>query len=135
MSGHINVMLVLQSCTDTLHILPSSSSETFPSSSDGACNLNNTEFEEDGDLEEVFVAVNKEADKSIKQENIPEDITSPDINSEPDEVSYLCIYLLLDILYQCPEMSFFFLVISVFKQLLCWEGKYFAVIVSVWGGG
>jgi hypothetical protein len=87
--GHINVMFVLQSCTDTLHILPSPSSETFPSSSDGACNLNNTEVEEDGDvIEEVFIAINKEADKGIKQEEIPEDITFPDIKPEPDEVRF-----------------------------------------------
>ena len=86
---HINVMLVLQSCTDSLHILPSSSSETCPTSSDGACNCNNMEVEEDGDvIEEVFIAVNKEADKGIKQEEIPEDTTFPDIKSEPDEVRF-----------------------------------------------
>ena len=61
--GHIKVMLVLQSCTDSLHILLSSNGETFPSSSDRACNLH--------------------------------------ISSEPDEVSYLCVYLLLDTFYQC----------------------------------
>jgi len=31
--GHINVMLVLQSCSDSLHILPSSSSDTYATSS------------------------------------------------------------------------------------------------------
>ena len=58
-------------------------------------------------IEESFVAVNKEADIGIKQEEIPEDITFPDIKAEPDKVSYVCICLLLDTFYQCPEMSFF----------------------------
>jgi len=105
--GHIHVMLVLQSCTDPLHILPSSNGEK--SSSDGACNLNNMEVEEDGDvIEEVFIAINKEADKSIKQAEIPEDITLPGIKSKPDEVSYLCIYLLLGTFYQNRKISFLF---------------------------
>ena len=63
-------------------------------------------------IEESFIAINKEADIGIKQEEVPEDITSPDIKAEQDEVSYVCIYLLLDTLYQCPEMSFYFM--SVF---------------------
>ena len=94
--GHINVMLVLQSCTDPLHILPSSSSETFPTSSDGACNFSNIEVEEDMDVkEEGFKAIKEEVDIGIKQEEVPEDITSY-IKSEPDEVSYVCVCLLLD---------------------------------------
>ena len=40
-------MLVLQSYTDSLQVLPGSSGETFPTSSDGACNFNNTEVQED----------------------------------------------------------------------------------------
>ena len=93
--GHINVMLVLQSCTDSLQVLPGSSSETFPTSSDGACNFNNTEVEEDiVVLEERFIATNEEAAVRIKEEEIPEDINFPDIKSEPDVVSYVCICLL-----------------------------------------
>ena len=43
--------------------------------------------EEDVDvIEESFMAVNKEVDIGIKQEEIPEDMTFPDIKSEPDEV-------------------------------------------------
>ena len=87
--GHINVMLVLQSCTDPLQVLPGSSSETFRSSSDGVCNFNNMEVEEDEDvIEEGFFTINKEVDKDIKQEEIPEAITFPDIKSEPDKVSF-----------------------------------------------
>jgi len=41
-----NVMLVLQSCTDPLQILPGSSCGTFPSSSDGAYGVGNVNFEE-----------------------------------------------------------------------------------------
>jgi hypothetical protein len=101
-------MLVLQSCTDSLQILPVSSGESRASSSDGGCNFSNIEVEEDVDvIEEGFIAVNGEADISIKQEEIPEDINFPDIKAEPDEVSYVCVCLLLDTFYQCPAMSFF----------------------------
>jgi hypothetical protein len=90
--GPIIVMLVLQSCADSLHIQPGCSGESHATSSDGACNFSNIEFEEDVDLrEEGFIAVNEEADIGIKQEEIPEDINFPDIKSEPDEVSYLCV--------------------------------------------
>jgi len=106
MTGHMNVVLVLQSCTDPLYILPGSSSEMFPTSSDGTYDVSNTELEQDMVvIEEGFIAINKEADISIKKEEIPEDITSLDIKSEPDEVSYVCICLLLGTFYQCPEMS------------------------------
>jgi len=100
-------MLVLQSNSDPLHILPGSSSETN-ATSDGVCNFSNTEVEEDVDvIEEVFISVNEEVDRGIKQEEIPGDITFPDIKSEPDEVSYVCICVLLDTFYQCPGISVF----------------------------
>jgi hypothetical protein len=87
-------MLVLQSCTDSLHILPGSSCDSHATSSDGACNFRNVEVEEDIDLkEEGFMAINEEADIRIKQEEIPEDITFSDIKAEPDEVSYVCMFL------------------------------------------
>jgi hypothetical protein len=90
--GHINVMLVLQSCTDSLHNLPGLSSESHATSSDGASNYSNIEVEEDVDFkEEGFIAMKEEADISIKQENIPEDKNFPDIKSEPDEVSCVCV--------------------------------------------
>jgi len=93
--GHINVMLVLQSSTDSLQVLPGSSSETFPASSDGTCNFSNTEVEEDVVvIEEGFTAINEEAAVHIKQEQIPQDINFPDIKSEPDEVSYVCVCVL-----------------------------------------
>jgi hypothetical protein len=85
-------VVVLQSHTDSLRILPTSSSETFPTSSDGTYDIGNMNVEEEVDvIEEIFTAVNKEADIGIKQEEIPENITFPDIKSEPDEVSYVCV--------------------------------------------
>jgi len=85
-------MLVLQSCTDSLHVLPGSSSETFPTPSDGTCDVSNTTVQQDVVvIEECFIAVNEEAPTGIKQEEIPEDISFPDIKTEPDEVSYMCV--------------------------------------------
>jgi hypothetical protein len=93
---------VLQSCTDSLQVLPCSSNETYATSSDGACNISNIKVEEDiVIIEEGFITINKESDIGIKQEEIPEDITFPDIKAEPDEVSYVCICLLLDTFYHC----------------------------------
>jgi len=99
--GHINVMLVLQSSTDCPHILPGSSGESHATSSDGVCNFSNIEADKDVDVkEECFIAVNEEAAIGIKQEEIPEDITFPDIKAEPDDVSYVCVCLLLDTFYR-----------------------------------
>ena len=106
--GHINIMLVLQSNTDSQQVLPGSSSETFLSS-DGACNFSNVEFEEDVVVkEEDFIAIKEEVDIGIKQEEFLEDIAFPEIKSEPDEVSYVCVCLLLDTFYKCPVMSVVF---------------------------
>jgi hypothetical protein len=103
--GH-NFMLVLQSCTDSLQDMPGSSSQTLPASSDGACNFSNMEFEEDVDVkEEGFVAIKEELALSIKEEEVPEAITFPKIKCEPDEVSYVCVCLLLDTYFQCPAVS------------------------------
>jgi hypothetical protein len=82
-------MLVLQSSRDPLKFLPGSSSESLSKSSDGACNFSNMEVEED---------------ISIKQKEVPEDKSFPDIRSEPDDVSYVCVCLLLDTFYHCPKM-------------------------------
>jgi len=98
--GYINVMLVLQSCSDSLHILPSTSSDTNAPCG-GVCNLSNVEFEDDVNvIEELFISINEEVDRGIKQEEIPGDIIFPDIKSEPDEVSYFCLCMLLDTFYR-----------------------------------
>ena len=92
MTGHINVTLVLQSCTDSLRILHCSSTETFPTSSDDTYDIGNVKVEVDVDvIEESFMAINKHEEVGIKQEEITKDITFPDINSEPDEVSCVCV--------------------------------------------
>jgi len=49
--GHINVMLVLQSCSDSLRILPSTSSETYAASPDCACHIGNMKVVEDLDMQ------------------------------------------------------------------------------------
>jgi len=108
-------MLVLQSCTDSLQILPGSSVESHATSCDGACNCNNIEVEEDIDVkEEGFIAVNEEVDIGIKQKEIPEDVTFPDIKSERDEVSYVCMSVIRHILPMAANVCFL-------KKLLCWE--------------
>jgi hypothetical protein len=138
--GHINVILVLQSCTDSLQVLPGSSIGPFPTSSDGTFDVGNIKIEEDVDvIEESVIAINKEADIGIKQEKSPEAITFPDIKAEPDEVSYVFVCVLLDTFYQCPEMSFFFM--SVFlanwKKLSLLGMKMFCCnfFFQMWGRG
>ena len=115
-------MLVLQSCTDSLHILPGSSGESHATPSDGVCNFSNIEFEEDIDLkEESFIAINEEGDTGIKQEDIPEDRNFPDMMAEPDEVSYVCLFvyvcLLLDTIYQCTAISLVYCDINISGHL------------------
>jgi len=101
-TGHINVMLVLQSCTDSLQVLPGSSSETSPTPSDGTCDVSNTAVQQDiVVVEEHSIALNEEAPIGIKQEEIPEDILFPDIKAETQKV---CVCLLSDTFYHCPEM-------------------------------
>jgi hypothetical protein len=60
-------------------------------------------------IEEVFITVNEEVDIGIKQEEIPEDISFPDVKTEPNEVSYvcLCVYvcLLVDTYYHCQARN------------------------------
>jgi len=92
--SHINVMLVLQSCTDPLQVLPGLSSETFPTSSDGTYDVSNIEVEKDVVvIDEGFIAINKVAAVPIKPGEILGDINFPGIKPEPDEVSYVCICL------------------------------------------
>jgi len=121
--GHINVMLVLQNCTDSQQVLPGSSSETFPTPSDGTRDVSNTAVQQDVVVvEERFIAVNEEAPIGIKQEEIPEDISFPDIKAEPEKVC-VCVSVIRHILPLCGNVSCFCDVsISChMKQLHCWE--------------
>jgi len=121
--GHINIVLVFQSCTDFLHILPSLSSQTN-ATSHGVCNFSNIDVEQDVDeVEEVFVSVNEVVDRGINQEEIPGDTTLRDINSEPDEVSYICMCL-IGTFYECLGIIVLFCFVCIsskFKQCQCWE--------------
>jgi len=121
-TGHINVMLVLHSCTDSLQILPGSSNEMFPSS-DGTCDVSNTAVQQDAVVvEEGFMVLNEEAPIGIKQEEIPEDMFFPDIKTEPNEVSYVCVSVIRHILPVFRNVDLFDISISgQFKQLHCWE--------------
>ena len=68
MKGYINVMLVLQSCTDPLHIPPSSSSDTYGILSDCAYHVGNMKVEEDLDMqEEEEVNVKTETGTGIEE--------------------------------------------------------------------
>jgi hypothetical protein len=117
--GHINVILVLQSCTDSLQFLPSSSSETFPTSSDGARNFSNIEVEEDVDVKgDGFIAISEELHVGIKQEDIPEDENLPDVTSETYEVSYVCMYLIRHILPLSRNITCNFSNISVEEDVV-----------------
>ena len=61
--GHINVMLVLQSCTDSPQVMAGSSCETLPTSSDGTYDIANIKFENDLDIKE-------EEEVNVKTENV-----------------------------------------------------------------
>ena len=63
--GHINVVLVLQSCSDSLHILPSSSSDTNAASSDCAYHIGNMKGAEDLDMQGAEGKVNVKTEKGI----------------------------------------------------------------------
>jgi hypothetical protein len=68
MTGYSNVMLVLQSSTDPLHIPPGSSSDTYTASSDCAYHVGNVKFEGDLDMQEEEGKVNVKTEKGIGSE-------------------------------------------------------------------
>ena len=96
MTGYINVMLVLQSCTDPLHIPPSSSSDTCGTSSDCAYHVGNIKVEEDLDmreLEEVNVKTEKDVGSEEEEsvgikdvEGICSEEEEEDIDSKEEDV-------------------------------------------------
>ena len=65
--GHINVMVVLQSCTDSLQVMADSPTETYPTSSDGTFDVGNIKVEEDLDMQEEE-EVNVKTEKGISSE-------------------------------------------------------------------
>ena len=114
--GHINIMLVLQSRID--------SSESHATSSGGACNSSNIDIEEDIDVvEDGFIGVNEEAVTGIIEEEIAEAINFPDIKSEPNEVSYVCMSVIRHILPVSSNVGGFcdVSISGHFKRLHIWE--------------
>ena len=67
-SSYANVMLVLQSCSDSLHILPSPSSDTCATSSDCAYHIGNVKGEEDLDMQGTEEEVTVKTEKDICSE-------------------------------------------------------------------
>ena len=65
---YINVVFVLQSCTDSLHILPGSSSDTCATSSDCACHICNMKVEKDLDMQGEEGEVNVKTEENIHSE-------------------------------------------------------------------
>ena len=68
MTGYINVMLVLQSCTNPLHIPLSTSSDTYGTLSDCAYHGGNMKVEKDLDMQEEEREVNVKTEKGIGSE-------------------------------------------------------------------
>jgi hypothetical protein len=68
MTGYVNVMLVLQSCSDSLHILTGSSSDTNTTSSDCAYHVGNVNFDEHLHVQEEEGEVNVKTEKDICSE-------------------------------------------------------------------
>ena len=63
--GYINIMLVLQSCSDPLHIVPGASSDTNAVSSDCAYHVGNMKVEVDLDMQVDEEEVNVKTEKGI----------------------------------------------------------------------
>ena len=120
-------MLVLQSCTDSLQVMAGSSTDTIRTSSDSTYGVGHVKVEENVDvIEESLIFIKEEEDIGIKQEEIPEDIPFPGIKSEPNEVSCVCVCLLLDILLLSRNVSCF-CDVSIYgrlQRLICLEWKW-----------
>jgi hypothetical protein len=78
-------MFVLQSCTDPLQVLPGSSNETFPTSSDGTLDVGKIKVEKDIDMPE-FEEVNVKTEVIFSEEEECIDIKEEeDICTEEEE--------------------------------------------------
>jgi hypothetical protein len=64
----VKEMFSVSSCTDPLHILPGSSSDTYATSSDCAYHVGNVRDEEDMDMQEEEGEVNVKTEKDIGSE-------------------------------------------------------------------
>ena len=68
MTRYVNVMLVLQNCSDTPHILTGSSSDTNATSYDCAYHVGNVKFEEHWHVQEEEREANVKTEKDIGSE-------------------------------------------------------------------
>ena len=64
----MNVMLVVQSCTNSLTVMAGSSTEALPTSSDGTMDIGNIKVEEDLDMPEEEEEMNVKTEKGIGSE-------------------------------------------------------------------
>jgi hypothetical protein len=91
--GH-NVVLVLQSCTDSLKVLPSSFSDTFPPSSDGTYIVRDVKVENNVDVKKEQ---EEEEDVNVKAEYIhSEEETRINITDECIDIKNECIDIKLE---------------------------------------
>jgi hypothetical protein len=88
MTGYINVMLILQSCTDPLHIPPGSSGDTYGTLSDCAYRVGNMKVEEDLDMggEEEELNVKTEEGIGSEEEECIDIENEEDIYSEKEDI-------------------------------------------------
>ena len=83
---NINVVVVVQRCTDSLQVLPGLSSEIFPTSSDCTYDIGNMKVEEDIDVQEEEEEVNVKTEKVIvSEEEECIDVKEEDIDTEEEE--------------------------------------------------
>ena len=74
MTGHINIMLVLQSCTDSLTVMAGSSGETSPLFSDGTYDVGNIKLEVHIDIKEETFPTSSDGTNDIGHIKVEEDI-------------------------------------------------------------
>ena len=86
MTGYFNVMLVLQSCTDSIQVMAGSSTETFLTASDSTYDVANVKLEEEIDIkEEDEVNVKTEEDIGSEEEERMDIKDEEGIYSEEEE--------------------------------------------------
>ena len=85
-------MFVLQRCSDSLHILPSSSSDTNAASSDCAYHVGNMKVEEDVDMQGEEGEVNVKTEEGVgSEEEECIGVKEEGIYSEEEEEKDICI--------------------------------------------
>jgi len=86
MTGYINVMLVLQSCTDSLQVMAGSSNETLTLSSDCTYDVDAIKLEEHIDIKEETFPTSSDGTNNIGRIKVEEDIGMQE-EEEEEEVN------------------------------------------------